>query len=365
MRRPIELALAYLLVAIIWILISDRVIEWLVPDTVGAAILQSTKGLAFVALTSLLLWGLVSRDHAAQRRAAAERERLLTQLEAERTRLNVVLENMDDAALLVDDEYRVIVANRAASAVLGVPPGQLLGMDATAPSWQFFDEAGHPVPASDRPLASAMRGDRKTGAYRVAVGSEQRWVWETAAPVRDAHGRVRSVVVVVRDVTDVRRQQEQLAQGDKLRALGQLAGGVAHDLNQSLALIMGYGELLQESLERGLDDRDGLLKMARTITEAAQAGGKTVGGLLTFARGRPPITLEPIDVAALLHEVARLTAPRWQRTARAEGRTIDVTVDVEDSPTVEGAPTSLREALTNLIFNAIDAMPDGGTIALA
>jgi signal transduction histidine kinase len=157
---------------------------------------------------------------------------------------------------------------------------------------------------------------------------------------------------------------QSAAQSDKLRALGQMAGGVAHDLNQSLAMVMGYADFAHLSLEQGTPDVEKLRQLLDIVTQAAITGSETVKRLLIFARPRQETPPEPVDLATLLREVAQLTAPRWRDVAQAEGRQISLHVEGADDLTVEGWPAALRDALTNLVFNAVDAMPQGGTIRL-
>jgi signal transduction histidine kinase/ActR/RegA family two-component response regulator len=159
-------------------------------------------------------------------------------------------------------------------------------------------------------------------------------------------------------------QARALAQTEKLRALGQMAGGVAHDLNQSLALIAGYCDLALTRLDQTPSDAAGLRETLGIVAQAAMNGGKTVNGLLTFARSQPDGAPEPVDLAGLLGEVAQLTAPRWRDAAQAEGRPIEVIVGAEGDLLVYGWSASLKAAFTNLIFNAIDAMPRGGRVRL-
>src|SRR6185436_755095 len=101
-----------------------------------------------------------------------------------------------------------------------------------------------------------------------------------------------------------------------------------------------------------------------TITGAAISGGETVKRLLTFARSEPGAEAERVGLNRLLDEVAQLTAPRWRDAAQVEGRPITMHVAVEPDAAVLGWTAGLREALTNLVFNAVDALPEGGTIHL-
>ena len=175
------------------------------------------------------------------------------------------------------------------------------------------------------------------------------------------------VMVYMEDVTerkDAERRHEQLARAEKLRALGQLAGGVAHDLNQSLSIILGYGELAAASLDESPPDIALLREALTLIVTAATDGGETVRRLLTFVGGHVEGNAVLVGVATLLAEVGRLTAPRWRDAAQAEGRPIALRVEAEGDLAILGWPSSLREALMNLVFNAVDAMPEGGEICL-
>jgi signal transduction histidine kinase/ActR/RegA family two-component response regulator len=154
-------------------------------------------------------------------------------------------------------------------------------------------------------------------------------------------------------------------QAEKLRALGQMASGIAHDLNQSLGLIVGHAELALGALNRDEPPIGDVRTSLRTLLQAGLDGAATVRRLLTFARGREEGEPEPTDLAALVREVAHLTAPRWRDGAQAEGRPIRVRVDAPAAASVLGWPASLREALTNLVFNAVDAMPSGGDVRLS
>jgi len=158
-------------------------------------------------------------------------------------------------------------------------------------------------------------------------------------------------------------QNQQLARGERMRALGQLAGGVAHDLNQSLLLVTAYCDLARQSLEQPTPDLEDVREMFDIASRAALDGGDIVKRLLTFARTPADSDAERVDVARLLHDVAQLTSPRW-RVGSKQGASIDLHVECPDGLAIDGWPSSLREALTNLIFNAIDALPSGGTIRL-
>ena len=177
-------------------------------------------------------------------------------------------------------------------------------------------------------------------------------------------------VVTFRDISrekEAERQRRTLAQSEKLRALGQLAGGVAHDLNQSLGLVVGHSELALDAIGQASGFPEELRESLETIMQGALDGAQTVKRLQTFVRGQSEGEAERIAIGDLLSEVVRLKAPRWRDAAQAAGAPVGVSINVEmsESDEILGWPASLREALTNLVFNALDAMPGGGDLLLA
>ena len=104
--------------------------------------------------------------------------------------------------------------------------------------------------------------------------------------------------------------------------------------------------------------------MLTTTTQAALDGGETVKRLLLFTRAAPEQDTQSVDLAKVVRDAAQLTAPRWRDAAQAEGRPISLHIEAEGHPTIQGSPAQLRELMTNLIFNAVDALPTGGTIRL-
>ena len=176
-----------------------------------------------------------------------------------------------------------------------------------------------------------------------------------------------TAMVHVEDVTEARqaeRQGKALAQSEKLRALGQMATGIAHDLNQSLMLVASYSDLARQAL---LDSPPNLVELEdllTTTTQAALDGGESVKRLLQFTRAVPEHDIRAVDLTTVVRDAALLTAPRWRDAAQAEGRPISLYVEAEGQPIIQGSPAQLRELMTNVIFNAVDALPEGGTIRL-
>jgi len=162
---------------------------------------------------------------------------------------------------------------------------------------------------------------------------------------------------------DLRQSQHTLMQQERLRALGQMASGVAHDINNAISPVALYTESLLEQ-ERNISERGSkyLITIRRAIEDVAQ----TVARMREFYRPHEPqLTLAHISLNQLIQQVLDLTRVRWRDDPQQRGIVIDVETDLAlDLPAVEGAQSEIRDALTNLIFNAVDAMPAGGTLTL-
>ncbi len=161
---------------------------------------------------------------------------------------------------------------------------------------------------------------------------------------------------------EVREAQQQVVQMEKLRAVGEMASGIAHDFNNSLAAVIGYAELLAEEEQDA--ERATYLQH---ILKAAHDAATTVRRIQEYSRRVPAAdSFTQIDVNALATEAVALTRHKWRDQAQSRGVTIDVDLKTEpDLPTVTGDASELREVLTNLVFNAVDAMPRGGHITVS
>jgi PAS domain S-box-containing protein len=279
-----------------------------------------------------------------------------SRLRAREEMLRALVDQFPGAVAVLDRDLRYVLA--AGRQIVGPdrPRHELVGLRAP----DLYALSSNPAGDTAR-YERAFAGETVT--FDTAV--EGKAIRVTVTPLRDMDGDVEHVLNVSFDVTEEREQLERLAHEEKLHALGQMAGGIAHNLNQTLALVTGYGEMARDALEHQPTDVDELRRMLRIVERAAYDGGETVKRLLTFSRGKENERRQAIDVAALLHEVGQLTAPRWRDSSRIEGRPVDLHVQADPGLLVIGSQAGLREALINLVFNALDAMPNGGTVTLA
>ena len=162
---------------------------------------------------------------------------------------------------------------------------------------------------------------------------------------------------------ELRQTQQSVMQQERLRALGQMASGIAHDINNAISPVALYTESLLERepqlTERG---RGYLVTIARAIDDVAA----TVARMREFYREREPqMLLKAVRLNPLVQQVVDLTEVRWRDMPQQRGAVIDVRVELDpDLPVVYGVESEVREALTNLVFNAVDAMPAGGKLTL-
>jgi signal transduction histidine kinase len=165
-------------------------------------------------------------------------------------------------------------------------------------------------------------------------------------------------------LNELRSTQEHIVKQERLRALGMMAGGIAHDFNNALTMVLGYGELLMPHLQQHAGARE--ITYLRNMVSAAQDATHVVGRLREFYR---PATgnefRTAVDLAATVEHVVSLTAPKWSSKSQADGVHIDVRLSLACVPPVSANAAELREVLTNLIFNSVDAMPEGGEIVVS
>jgi len=215
-------------------------------------------------------------------------------------------------------------------------------------------------------------GTRFTGELSVAL-------------IKDVHENPKAFFAIVRDVTErkkveeelqenyrlleetlaeLRATQHQVIQQERLRALGQMASGVAHDFNNTLTPILGYTELLF-SVPATLDDKKKAMGYFAVMNTAAKDALNVISRLREFYRQRKKDEMfSLVNLNQLVKQTIELTEAKWKDQAQSDGITISVQTNLQQVPQINGNSSELRNALTNLIFNAVDAMPGDGTITI-
>ena len=186
-------------------------------------------------------------------------------------------------------------------------------------------------------------------------------VLTTEEQVRSLYDQVRVTDGLQKAYEELRRTQQVVVQQERLRALGQMSSGVAHDVNNALSPIVAYAGLLQATLS---DLPEASRNHLKIIAQAADDIARIVSRMREFYRRRSDSEpLVQVDLNAIINEVIDLTRPRWRDISQREGISIQIQTELEpELPLLSSDPSELREALINLVFNAVDAMPRGGTI---
>ena len=219
-----------------------------------------------------------------------------------------------------------------------------------------FLEAVHP---DDQAYLRSRLASQVSGGYDVQYrivrpDGEVRWIWDRAVPIADADGRVTHVIGIAEDITQLKVQTAELLHAQKLEAMGQLAGGIAHDLNNGLLVIRATAEELDDALR----DQPALRAMTRRIVESTENAATRTRRLMVFSRDQAlrPEAVEPNAVIESLAAVFRRTL--------GEHIAIDLRLDPASWPvTVDRA--LFESSLMNLAINARDAMPDGGRLTIS
>jgi len=162
---------------------------------------------------------------------------------------------------------------------------------------------------------------------------------------------------------DLRQTQQATMQQERLRALGQMASGIAHDINNALSPVALYTQALLER-EPGVSERG--REYLTTIQRAIDDVAETVSRMRELYRPhQPQVVLAHVNINRLVEQVIGLTRARWSDQPQHRGIVIELETELAAVlPPISGAEAEIRDALTNLIFNAVDAMPEGGTLTV-
>jgi PAS domain S-box-containing protein len=268
--------------------------------------------------------------------------------------LNNILESARESIYAVDPEGRFKWCNSATLKGLGFQRSDFIGRSML----DMVYEADRGLVKEK--LDTALNGSPQTYEMRYfAHDGRLRYARVDASPLV-VDGRTTGVLGIARDITEQKEERERAARADKLRALGQLASGVAHDFNNSLAAILGRAQLLRRQI-----DEPALTRNLDIIQTAAEDAAATVRRIQTFARKSPVKEFELVDVPSLLNDAIEITRTRWQNEARIRGLEYEVKLEAEKGHSTYGSASELREVFVNLIVNAVDAMPKGGRLSIA
>jgi PAS domain S-box-containing protein len=287
--------------------------------------------------------------------ARKEAERALRQSEQS---FRLLLRGVRDYAIyMLDPQGQVLTWNAGAARIKGYQADEIVGRSYALVFTAEAREAGEP----EHTLAAAAReGQLETQGWRLRKDGSRFYATSVIDAIRNEAGALIGFAMVTRDITEQREAQialeetrEQLAQAQKMEALGQLTGGIAHDFNNLLMIVSGYAQILQGRLKEAKN-----LQAVEAIRAAAGRGEKLTRQLLAFSR-RQQLMPVVVDLRQRIDAVRDMLAPSLRGN-------IELTCDIEDKIwPVEVDLGELELALVNIAVNARDAMPDGGAITVS
>jgi PAS domain S-box-containing protein len=284
---------------------------------------------------------------------ALRNSRLYGEIADTKRSLEQLIASAGDAIIAVTAEDRIDGWNPAAERTFGISAEQALGrrVNELLPDPEYSAARRKLLEGAER---EAFEVTRTSGANRPLA------LAVTLSGLRNRQGGLDGLIAIVRDITTQREIEGQLHQSEKLTALGQLAGGIAHDFNNLLQAILGYAQLMKQNPTNAA-----LLERSLTVVEsAAMDGSETVRRIQQFARLRPDEQFVRVDINHIVQDAVAITRPRWEEKIARDRRPLDLRLDLAATEAVQGRPAALSEVLTNLILNAMDAMPEGGTLTI-
>lgn len=293
--------------------------------------------------------------------------------------LGQILDSTVSSLCVVGRDRRVRRANRAFAELVGAPPDELEGRKFS----EILAESG--IELLTDPIERVLEhGERyEAEVTRRSAAGEVFTYLSTARTFRGLESERLGAILELRDVTGLKQTevelrehkqrlegaleelqdiQHQMVRQERLHALGQMASGVAHDFNNALSVILGYADVLLRE-KKDLLDEDAI-KSLKVIETAARDATYIVKGLRGFYRTRSDTDSRTLSsLNEIVDEAITLTRPRWDAAALDKGARITITRNLQRIPRLMANEAELREALMNVIFNAVDAMPDGGEIS--
>jgi PAS domain S-box-containing protein len=247
-----------------------------------------------------------------------------------------VLQSVPSGVISIDNEGKIKSINQAAERILGVDIKDVIG--------NMFNDVFR------EPLTALLGGDRTVSRAEhpyITDSGKHVWLGITTSRLRNSAGEKIGLIFVFTDLTDIKALEAQVELKERLSQLGEMSAGISHELRNSMSVISGYAKLLSRKVEASSQGT------VDAIQEEIQIMNQIISELLAFAK---PSVLhsEKLIINEVLEEAVE--------TAAGGNSAVDVSIHAEDIVSVKADRVLLRQALTNLLFNAVEAMPEGGTI---
>jgi len=266
--------------------------------------------------------------------------------------LEDVFEHLTDMVALTGADYNIIEANQAANIILG-QGNSLTGMKCHK---VIHDKE---EPCSNCPLPQSLEtGQLVNSNYFDARYGE--FFEERTHPIVDDDDALVGFTITVRNISDIRAAEDESAQSRRLASIGKLTAGAAHDFNNVMAELMGQIRFIKRS---AVDPT--LIRQLEILEGSTRTGSDTIRRMLDFASGGRVTEKETLETAGLMQNVVYMSQARWMEVEQKEGIIISTISDFTPELYINGSKSEIINAVTNLIFNGVDAMPDGGVLTLS
>jgi PAS domain S-box-containing protein len=277
-------------------------------------------------------------------------------LRAETNELADVVRRIGEGVILTDGDDAVVFANRAFAEMAGVAAESLRGR-----RWTDLLANSQDVTA----LTRQMRRSSWQGEVLLLTGAgDPRPVLVSLSTTTAADGQMRRIGVF-RDVSREHELRFRLIREQKFRTLGSLAAGVAHNINNRLTPVLGWTEMLLERLAADEPiERDELVHALRVINQGAADSVETVRRLQDYSRPARVRGPEGVQLRDVLEQLLALTRPQWDNEAARRGIRYEIDLKAEPAPMILAVASEIREAMLNILENALAAMPGGGRLTL-
>jgi len=300
-------------------------------------------------------------------RDVTERARMEERLRESQMRLSKIIEFLPDATLVIDKDGRVMAWNRAIEAMTGIKAENILGKGNYEYALAFYgdrrpilvDLALHPNPEMEKLYTSIQRmGDIIFGeSFTPNLPPGNVHLSATASVLRDSQGEVIAAIECIRDSTERKKLEERLHRSEKMEALGTLAGGVAHDLNNVLGVLVGYSELLLMEIPEGNPWR----RHISNILLSSQRAAAIIQDLLTLAR-RGVAVSAVVSFNKVITDY--LETPEFEKL-KAHHPSVTLKADLEKGLlNIKGSPVHLGKTIMNLVSNASEAISGQGDVII-
>lgn len=266
--------------------------------------------------------------------------------------LRDVAEHMTDLIVLVDQHYVISEANRAANVIIG-QGNELSGLKCHKMIHDKDD------PCDNCPLPQSLETGHLVNSNYFDARYEE-FFEERTHPIMDDENQLIGFAITIRNISDIRAAEDQSALSRRLASIGKLTAGAAHDFNNVMAELMGQIRLIKKSVTD-----TALLKQLDILEGSTRTGSDTIRRMLDFASGGRATEKEAIETASLMQNVVYMAQARWMEVQQKEGVVISPVTEFEPDLYISGSKSEIINAITNLIFNGVDAMPDGGLLTLS